>query len=115
MTTICLSEQPVEVNEEGFFVDPTQWTEEMATEIAEECGVPTPLTDKHWQVLHFMRSNTSRRAPVRRFASSEELGCDRQGALPALSEGPGKTRRPRAPAFPSHAAASNAPNHNQES
>jgi TusE/DsrC/DsvC family sulfur relay protein len=56
MTTIMLSDQPVEVNEEGFFIDPTQWTEEMATEIAEECGVPTPLTDKHWTVLHFMRS-----------------------------------------------------------
>ena len=35
MTTIMLSDQPVEVNEEGFFIDPNQWTEEMATEIAE--------------------------------------------------------------------------------
>jgi tRNA 2-thiouridine synthesizing protein E len=55
MTTRELAGTQVEVNEEGFFVDPTQWTEEMATPLAEESGVPTPLTDQHWQVLRFMR------------------------------------------------------------
>ncbi|MGI9601358.1 MAG: TusE/DsrC/DsvC family sulfur relay protein [Acidimicrobiales bacterium] len=55
MTTKILAGTPVELNDEGFFVDPTQWTEEMAPEIADEVGVPTPLTDKHWQVLNYMR------------------------------------------------------------
>lgn len=46
----------VEVNDEGFFVDANQWTEAMAVPLAQEWGVPTPLTDKHWQVLNFMRA-----------------------------------------------------------
>jgi tRNA 2-thiouridine synthesizing protein E len=55
MTVMTLANTEVELNDEGFFVDPNQWTEEMATELAEAAGVPTPLTDKHWQVLRFMR------------------------------------------------------------
>jgi TusE/DsrC/DsvC family sulfur relay protein len=55
MTSRVLAGTEVELNDEGFFVDATQWTDEMATELAEEWGVPTPLTEQHWQVLHFMR------------------------------------------------------------
>ncbi len=47
--------QEVEVNEEGFFEHPEQWTREMAPEIARDSGV-TELTDAHWQVVNFMRS-----------------------------------------------------------
>ena len=56
MPTRDIAGTTVELNDEGFFVDATQWTEEMATELAETWGVPTPLTEKHWLVLHFMRS-----------------------------------------------------------
>lgn len=56
MATRTCAGTEVEVNEEGFFVDATQWTEDMAHELAEETGVPTPLTEQHWTVLHFMRS-----------------------------------------------------------
>ena len=55
MTTKVLAGVEVELNDEGFFVDANQWTEDMATEIAEEIGVETPLTDQHWQVLKYMR------------------------------------------------------------
>jgi TusE/DsrC/DsvC family sulfur relay protein len=56
MPTKEIAGTTVDVNDEGFFVDAKQWTEEMATPLAEEWGVPTPLTERHWQVLHFMRS-----------------------------------------------------------
>lgn len=56
MATKLLAGTTVDVNDEGFFIDPEQWTEDMATELAEEVGVPTPLTDQHWQVLRYMRS-----------------------------------------------------------
>lgn len=56
MPSKLLAGTEVEVNEEGFFVDANQWTEDMAPELADEWGVPTPLTDQHWQVLHYMRS-----------------------------------------------------------
>lgn len=55
MPTKTIAEHEVEVNDEGFFVDATQWTEAMAPLIAEEIGVPTPLTEQHWTVLNYMR------------------------------------------------------------
>jgi tRNA 2-thiouridine synthesizing protein E len=45
----------VELDDEGFFVDPTAWTEDMAIVMASKWGVPMPLTDKHWQVINYMR------------------------------------------------------------
>ena len=55
MPTATLAGVEVELNDEGFFVDPEQWTTDMVPQLAEEWGVPGPLTDKHWQVLDFMR------------------------------------------------------------
>jgi tRNA 2-thiouridine synthesizing protein E len=53
MTTMVAG-HPVELNDEGFFVDPDEWTEDMAPEIAAGEGIGA-LTDKHWQVIRFMR------------------------------------------------------------
>ena len=39
---------------EGFFVYPSQWTAEMAPEIAAANGI-AELTDRHWMVIRFMR------------------------------------------------------------
>ena len=55
MTSKLLAGTEVELNDEGFFVDATQWTEDMAPELADQWGVPTPLTDQHMTVLRFMR------------------------------------------------------------
>ncbi len=55
MPTKTLAGTTVEVNDEGFLVDPEQWTEAMAPELAQEEGI-APLTDQHWQVIKFMRS-----------------------------------------------------------
>jgi TusE/DsrC/DsvC family sulfur relay protein len=43
-----------ELDAEGFFVHPEQWTPEMAPEIARRNGIPE-LTARHWQVIDFMR------------------------------------------------------------
>ena len=51
MTTLI----DVERTPEGFLVDPSQWTEELAVEIAHENGI-AELTDRHWQVVKFMRN-----------------------------------------------------------
>jgi tRNA 2-thiouridine synthesizing protein E len=45
----------VDVNDEGFFTDANQWTEAMAPELAAEEGIEA-LTEDHWRVLKFMRS-----------------------------------------------------------
>jgi tRNA 2-thiouridine synthesizing protein E len=44
----------VDLNDEGFFEHPEQWTEEMAAEIAKRESIE-PLTDRHWDVIHYMR------------------------------------------------------------
>ena len=54
MTTMVAG-HPVDLNEEGFFVDPDQWTDDMAPELAAHEGIDE-LTDKHWQVIRFMRA-----------------------------------------------------------
>ncbi len=55
MTTETLAGVDVKLNDEGFFLDPDQWCETMAVELARKEGIDS-LTDRHWQVIHFMRS-----------------------------------------------------------
>ncbi|MGA7835667.1 MAG: TusE/DsrC/DsvC family sulfur relay protein [Acidimicrobiales bacterium] len=55
MTTETLAGVDVKLNDEGFFLDPDQWSETMAAELARKEGID-PLTDRHWQVIRFMRS-----------------------------------------------------------
>ena len=54
MSTATIAGTAVELNDEGFFVDPNQWTRDIAVEIAAEDGITT-MTDQHWQVIDFMR------------------------------------------------------------
>ena len=54
MTTATIAGSQVELNDEGFFEDPDQWTEAMVPELAEKEGIDE-LDDKHWQVIRFMR------------------------------------------------------------
>jgi TusE/DsrC/DsvC family sulfur relay protein len=54
MTPSTLASTAVDRDAEGFFNDPQQWTEEIAVEIARENGIDD-LTDRHWQVLKYMR------------------------------------------------------------
>ncbi len=54
MTTTLIADTTVGTDAEGFLTDPSQWTEELAEEIARENGI-TELTDRHWLVVRFMR------------------------------------------------------------
>ena len=55
MTSTTIAGHTVDVNDEGFFVDPDQWTEDMVPELARAEGIDE-LTDRHWQVIRFMRT-----------------------------------------------------------
>ena len=55
MPTANYCGRAVEVNDDGFFTDPSQWAEEMAPEIAREAGIGD-LTEAHWTVIKFMRA-----------------------------------------------------------
>jgi tRNA 2-thiouridine synthesizing protein E len=54
MTTATISGVDVRLNDEGFFEDPMQWSEDMVPQLAADAGIDT-LTDRHWQVIRFMR------------------------------------------------------------
>ena len=54
MTTDTIAGTTVELDDEGFLVDPSQWTDEMAVELARREGID-PLTERHWQIIRFMR------------------------------------------------------------
>ena len=60
MTTAQMAGVDVELNDEGFLVDSTKWTEEMAVELALKDGIES-LTDQHWKVVHFMRQEYAAR------------------------------------------------------
>ena len=53
----------VEVNEEGFLVDPHSWTEEMAPALAESVEI-YDLTELHWKVINFMRADFFERGSI---------------------------------------------------
>ena len=54
MTLTLIADAPVDVDAEGFLTDPAQWNERIAEQIAADSGIPE-LTDRHWQVVRFMR------------------------------------------------------------
>jgi len=47
----------VNVSEDGYLEDMSQWNEEIAKEISEEIGIE--LTDKHFEVLNYLREKTA--------------------------------------------------------
>ena len=54
MAQKTIAGQTIEVNDEGYMVDASQWTKEIAAEMAKEDGIE--LTDKHYEVLEFLRN-----------------------------------------------------------
>lgn len=54
MPTVIYANHSVAVNEEGFFENPEEWTEEMAPEIARAAGI-AELSEQHWRIIKFMR------------------------------------------------------------
>lgn len=54
MATQEIAGTSVEVNEEGYLTDSTQWTREIAGEIAREESIET-LADTHWKVIEYLR------------------------------------------------------------
>lgn len=54
MSVVQIKGSEVEIDEDGFLVDPEDWSEDMAAYFATVEDV-TELTDKHWQVIHYLR------------------------------------------------------------
>jgi TusE/DsrC/DsvC family sulfur relay protein len=54
MTTTEINGVTINVNDEGYFLDASQWSKDIAVEMAKRENIE--LTDKHYQVLEFLRN-----------------------------------------------------------
>jgi TusE/DsrC/DsvC family sulfur relay protein len=55
MSTTTVAGSIVDLDREGFFVDPTQWTAAMVPALAAAEGIDE-LSEDHWRVIRFMRA-----------------------------------------------------------
>ena len=58
MATREIAGKTVNVNDEGFLTNPTEWDKDIATVIAQEEGI-NELTAPHWQVIEFCRKSAA--------------------------------------------------------
>jgi len=56
MAEKTIAGKQVNVSEEGYLEDMSQWNEDIAKEIAGEIGIE--LTDKHFEVINYLREKT---------------------------------------------------------
>ena len=90
MTTRDIATKAIQVNEEGFMTDPSEWTPDIAVAIAAEEGIPT-LTPKHWQVIEFCRkdaASSGKASTLRRITTTTGLTTKDMFAL--FPKGPAK-------------------------
>jgi len=62
MPTKILGGKEVEVDAEGYLVNPDDWTEEVAKDLAKEEGIV--LTEAHWKVINFIRKDAKETGQV---------------------------------------------------
>ena len=75
MENKTLAGKAVEIDSEGFLVNPDDWTEEIASELAKEEGIDN-LSEMHWKVIRFMRDDfkTKGQIPtIRRIKNAGEV------------------------------------------
>lgn len=90
MATKTIAGIEVQVNDEGFLTNPSEWTKEIAVEIAKEEGI-AELTDAHWKVIDFCRASAgqSGAAPTLR-AITNGSGVSTKELFGLFPKGPAK-------------------------
>jgi len=90
MATRTIAGRTVQVNEEGFLTNPSEWTKEIAVELAKDEGI-SELTAAHWKVIEFCRQDAagSGKAPtLRRITANAGISTKEMFAL--FPKGPAK-------------------------
>ncbi len=90
MTTRNICGETIEVNEEGFMTNPSQWSKDIAVELAHEEGI-AELTPAHWKVIEFCRQSatTSGKAPTIRTITTNS-GVSTKDLFALFPKGPAK-------------------------
>jgi len=89
MPNIDVNGTPIEVNAEGFLVNPNDWNEAVAQQLAASASIG--LTPRHWDVIHFCRKDfedTGKSPGVRRI--TKVGGVPTKEMYDLFPGGPGK-------------------------
>jgi TusE/DsrC/DsvC family sulfur relay protein len=90
MPVVEFAGKNVDVTDEGFLTDSSQWTPEVGEAIAAQVGVES-LTAEHWKVITFCREDAARegQAPgLRRISKLSGVGT--KDLYKLFPKGPGK-------------------------
>jgi len=82
--------RPVDLNDEGFMLNASQWSPEVAEGIAAEVGL-AGLSDRHWKVISFCREDAVQQGTppgLRRISKLSGVGTKELYQL--FPKGPGK-------------------------
>ena len=82
MPVTTLAGRPIQVNDEGFLTDPTEWDEDLAHVLATAIGIT--LSDEHWKAIHFLRDDFAEKgetATLRRVSTLGGIGVKQLFAL----------------------------------
>jgi TusE/DsrC/DsvC family sulfur relay protein len=90
MATRVIAGKTVQVNDEGFMTNLSEWTKEIAVEIAKEEGI-AELTPAHWKVIDFCRQDAgaSGRSPTLRRITTQ-AGVSTKDLFALFPKGPAK-------------------------
>lgn len=91
MTTATTDLTSADLDSQGFFVHPEQWSAGMVPELARREGID-PVTEAHWNVIRFMRNQyeTKGTGPAVR-ALSKDSGVSIKELYQLFPKGPAKS------------------------
>ncbi|MDX6360945.1 MAG: dissimilatory sulfite reductase related protein [Nocardioidaceae bacterium] len=78
MAVATLAGRPIQVNDEGFLTDPSEWDETLGSALAAAIGIT--MTDEHWKAIRFLRDDFAEQgetATLRRVSTRGEIPVKR--------------------------------------
>ena len=57
-----IAQREIDVNEEGYLTDFTQWSKEVSESLAKELNIC--MTDKHWEVIDYIQGKYTNEEPL---------------------------------------------------
>ncbi len=75
MATKTIAGKTIELNDEGFLVNASDWSKEFAIEVAKEEGI-ADLSPVHWKVIEFSRQSASASGGASPTLRTITTGCE---------------------------------------
>ncbi len=90
MATINVKGKEIEIDEDGFLVDPSDWNEDVVMAFADQEDI-AELTEEHWHIINYLRQYFTKfqTAPMVR-KLCKETGCSNKHMYELFPSGPAK-------------------------